>query len=480
MLVFKQRPQGYFKSILSLLTKVLTPQYGHCNPYVRSHVDLQVSQSAQSWRYKVYLRIVLVLITLLTIYATVRGQQGQYVFASKTQLSEVDLAGYSEQELQFMRNEILARYGMIFTDPKLKNYFRAQSWYTPSSRNVTDELTYIERVNSDLIAAAEKKTIKSLVHDEKPVKRLWPFVRQTSTDEINGYMLIEYNTKAVSWAVYEFRLLSSDGIEGYNGDNITSIVTRQKLLDAVCNCPLAKGTGNLPRFSEDLNTGTPSIIEYNQLKLNLAHPEDGWYDYQIVGGDSTRSVLLPSKKKPGRVGANTIQKILVRDEDRGFIYETPTGETRFVSADADFKIEGWNPTTKAIIVLGKAFIIENDDNYRIYTDAQPGGKVLPIDSSYTMFFPDCLPPSFPGGLNNCGYTLFERDGRIRYLLSFIDTITLYKFPSRTRVTGDESYGGYTFLIIPGYGRLLIEIINDKIHFTSDGTDVDLSTFVVGL
>jgi hypothetical protein len=42
-----------------------------------------------------------------------------------------DLSGNSCQELDFMRNEIYARYGSIFQREDLRTYFSQQDWYQP-------------------------------------------------------------------------------------------------------------------------------------------------------------------------------------------------------------------------------------------------------------------------------------------------------------------------------------------------------------
>ena len=54
-----------------------------------------------------------------------------------------------------MRNYIFARHGYIFKSDDLRQYFRQYDWYTPISRNVTKELSKIERDNIKLIEAYE-------------------------------------------------------------------------------------------------------------------------------------------------------------------------------------------------------------------------------------------------------------------------------------------------------------------------------------
>ena len=61
----------------------------------------------------------------------------------------------SSRELRIMRNYIFARHGYIFKSDDLRQYFSQYDWYTPISRNVTKELSKIERDNIKLIEAYE-------------------------------------------------------------------------------------------------------------------------------------------------------------------------------------------------------------------------------------------------------------------------------------------------------------------------------------
>ena len=66
-----------------------------------------------------------------------------------------DLENKSSHELRIMRNYIFARHGYIFKSDDLRQYFSQYDWYTPISRNVTKELSKIERDNIKLIEAYE-------------------------------------------------------------------------------------------------------------------------------------------------------------------------------------------------------------------------------------------------------------------------------------------------------------------------------------
>lgn len=83
------------------------------------------------------------------------GSGGSYPEASNRYLSEGDLAYKSCYELKIMRNEIFARHGYIFKTPDMVAHFSSQSWYRPSSSNVSGQLSGVERSNTQLIQRYE-------------------------------------------------------------------------------------------------------------------------------------------------------------------------------------------------------------------------------------------------------------------------------------------------------------------------------------
>ena len=56
-----------------------------------------------------------------------------------------------------MGNYILARHGYKFTSQDLQEYFSGEAWYSPRESNdgISNELTLLERLNVELIQAAE-------------------------------------------------------------------------------------------------------------------------------------------------------------------------------------------------------------------------------------------------------------------------------------------------------------------------------------
>ncbi len=84
------------------------------------------------------------------------GIAGKYLEASLRYLEREYLLGKSATELRIMRNEIYARYGYIFKDPYLRNYFRKQQWYKEKHADVWSMLNKIETENIKSIQRHEK------------------------------------------------------------------------------------------------------------------------------------------------------------------------------------------------------------------------------------------------------------------------------------------------------------------------------------
>lgn len=82
---------------------------------------------------------------------------GDFPEASLRDLTDEDLNGLSPKELRLMRNEIMARHGYRFTDPELAEHFKAKPWYRPTSNDVGDKLTPVEKRNLERIRRAEQE-----------------------------------------------------------------------------------------------------------------------------------------------------------------------------------------------------------------------------------------------------------------------------------------------------------------------------------
>ncbi|MBM4178104.1 MAG: YARHG domain-containing protein [Ignavibacteria bacterium] len=425
--------------------------------------------------------LLLVFICMPLSYA---NGQGMYEFASIYSLSEEDLHGYTKEELKIMRNEILARHGQIFTAADLKKHFKAQSWYEPSSDDVSYDLSYIERENIELISEAEKRGFTKLVHDDRTVKRITPYLTDGGYGSASGYMLIVYETKPVSWAMYGFYISSNGDSEDdgryIDSENIEQTFSRNRLLNAVSYNEIADGTGELPTIKDE----NGYHLEYRGKKRNLSDSEGGWYDYALVSASgstesNTTDVLLPRKTELGRVGYNEISKIIVKDENRAFVYTTPAGETRFVSTETDFQITDWNNATKSIKCLGNAFIAQNNGSWVIYSSEETSGRQLPFDNSHAMNMRLCG-SGYYGSSGYCPFVVAIKDGRARYLIGFASSTKIYRLPSLSKdVSSTGSYNYNTVLAIPGFGRVEVSSGGyEGLSFSVDGESVDLSEFLI--
>lgn len=84
----------------------------------------------------------------------------EYIFpySNSQYLTDSDLWSMSSEELRIARNEIYARYGRMFKDQGLQNYFNSKSWYTPSVRpeDFNEQwLNEYEKANAKLIKSFE-------------------------------------------------------------------------------------------------------------------------------------------------------------------------------------------------------------------------------------------------------------------------------------------------------------------------------------
>jgi hypothetical protein len=69
-----------------------------------------------------------------------------------SRVTDADLGGRPEFDLDVMRNEIVARHGYIFSRPDLKVYFDAQEWYSP----LTSDMESVKKK----LSASDRATMK--------------------------------------------------------------------------------------------------------------------------------------------------------------------------------------------------------------------------------------------------------------------------------------------------------------------------------
>ncbi len=83
---------------------------------------------------------------------------GKYSYASRRELTQNELINMKLADLRIMRNEIYARYGLIFKSRgDLDTFFRAKRWYQPQHTDVSSFLTGLEKLNIDMIQMVEEK-----------------------------------------------------------------------------------------------------------------------------------------------------------------------------------------------------------------------------------------------------------------------------------------------------------------------------------
>src|SRR5436853_309688 len=63
-------------------------------------------------------------------------------------LTPRDVAGLDDDEARHLRNEIYARHGRRFKDPKLQRYFSSFAWYKPNDGFRESQLSDIEKSNA--------------------------------------------------------------------------------------------------------------------------------------------------------------------------------------------------------------------------------------------------------------------------------------------------------------------------------------------
>ena len=90
------------------------------------------------------------LVALLSFLFALYGSQSIAADLMRVKLKGSDLEDKTCEELRFMRNEIYARHGRKFANPKIHEYFLNQDWYRPRfepSVFPNDKITDIQKAN---------------------------------------------------------------------------------------------------------------------------------------------------------------------------------------------------------------------------------------------------------------------------------------------------------------------------------------------
>ncbi|MCX7747366.1 MAG: YARHG domain-containing protein [Clostridia bacterium] len=142
------------------------------------------------------------------------GQNGTrhgnpYLFATSSEklLTENEVGSLNKQLLNIARNEIFSRYGYVFKDPKLREYFERQPWYAPnpSFKGDISGLNDIEKKNIALIQKYEKdESLQLGYYNENPNWKVSIDIDGDGQDESmeytakNGEFSLKVNGKLVA------------------------------------------------------------------------------------------------------------------------------------------------------------------------------------------------------------------------------------------------------------------------------------------
>lgn len=85
----------------------------------------------------------------------VRREQELHEALGTKLLTRGDVAGLDDEEARHLRNEIYARHGRRFKDPKLQRYFADFAWYKPNDGFRESQLNDIEKQNALIITEYE-------------------------------------------------------------------------------------------------------------------------------------------------------------------------------------------------------------------------------------------------------------------------------------------------------------------------------------
>lgn len=83
-----------------------------------------------------------------------------------TPITDETLGGMFAEDLRVLRNEVYARHGRVFKDPKLQKYFESQAWYKANPEFKDDQLNQIESDNLKKIVEAETSATSKFAEAE--------------------------------------------------------------------------------------------------------------------------------------------------------------------------------------------------------------------------------------------------------------------------------------------------------------------------
>jgi gas vesicle protein len=87
-----------------------------------------------------------------------------------------------------LRNEIFARKGYVFNNPRYQNYFEQQSWYKSASSNAEVKLSNIETQNMNLLKSLENKIQNKRDAAIRDLKKLKQALHDNDKQIIDGFL----------------------------------------------------------------------------------------------------------------------------------------------------------------------------------------------------------------------------------------------------------------------------------------------------
>ena len=94
--------------------------------------------------------------------------------SDSSKITNDEIEGYNETELNYAYAEIFARHGKIFDDLNLVKYFTSKAWYVPNPRYNENDLSELEKENAEIILTAINKKAETETEES---------TQQTTTQE---------------------------------------------------------------------------------------------------------------------------------------------------------------------------------------------------------------------------------------------------------------------------------------------------------
>ncbi len=135
---------------------VLVMGKGNCFRVKRTLDGINLYRTVYNEEYDGYEDTNTLVYSLKKTATTIPGAVGNYPFFSKKLATFGQLSNYSKEQLKYIRNEIFARHGYIFTPGgEMDKYFSTKSWYKALPKTKDVKLSETEQLNVALIKYTE-------------------------------------------------------------------------------------------------------------------------------------------------------------------------------------------------------------------------------------------------------------------------------------------------------------------------------------